>query len=574
MIFDILHPEYQNSLQNWSKWRLTYEGGEAFKNTYLRQLSAREDLSDFADRKSVTYSPSFAKAGINEVKDSIYQRMRDISRTGGSRSYQDAIDGRSGGVDLEGSSMNYFMGCEVLPELLVMQKCGIYVDMPPLQGESLAINQNIRPYIYKYNVEDIRNWICDEGQTSNEFVSVLLEESVQTFDNRTGFPTGVRSRLRHVWKDVNGQVWACFYLDEEAGPCMVDVNNQPIQEPIPLKINKIPFTIASISESLMTDVADYQIALLNLASTDMSYALRSNFPFYTEQYDARADSSHLKPAGDTGEQEVKVGVSKGRRYPKGMERPDFINPSSEPLKISMEKQAQLKSEIRELLKLTISNLRGPKMASAESKKEDNRSLETGLSYIGLELENVERRIAEFWAMYENDSAIATVNYPEEYSLESEEERRAEVKDLTDTMFTVPSPTYQKQIAKRISRLQLGREISRETLETIDKEIDSATTMTSDPDVVRTDVEAGLVGLETASKIRGYPDGEVEKAKKDHADRLARIAAAQSDPSNNPGARGNTAADSNPGQSAKDEKAASRDTAKKDTTADNTRGKGK
>ena len=33
---------------------------------------------------------------------------------------------------------------------------------------------------------------------------------------------------------------------------------------------------------------------------------------------------------------------------------------------------------------------------------DNQGLEAGLSYIGLVLESAERRIAEFWAAYEDE----------------------------------------------------------------------------------------------------------------------------------------------------------------------------
>ncbi len=48
------------------------------------------------------------------------------------------------------------------------------------------------------------------------------------------------------------------------------------------------------------------------------------------------------------------------------------------------------------------------------------------------------------------------------------------------------------------------------------------------DIIKTDLESGLVGTELASKIRGYPPGEVEKAKLDHAERIERIALSQAE----------------------------------------------
>ena len=85
-------------------------------------------------------------------------------------------------------------------------------------------------------------------------------------------------------------------------------------------------------------------ALLNLGSSDVSYALNSNFPFYTEQTDGRAGGASLKPiesengtasAGgkpSAGNRDIKVGVTKGRLYPLKAERPGYIAPPSEPLR--------------------------------------------------------------------------------------------------------------------------------------------------------------------------------------------------------------------------------------------------
>jgi hypothetical protein len=570
IISQLFHPDYIAATADWAKWRLTYTGGQAFVDMYLRKLSKREDDDDFADRKAVTYCPAFAKVGLNEIRDAIYQRTCAITREGGSKTFNDAIAGLSGGVDLEGSSMNYFMGCKILPELLAMSKVGIYVDMPPLIGESVAANSNLRPYVYMYPIEDIHCWINDESATNSDFSAVLLEDRSQVFDEVTGFPFDVETRYRFLKKDENGRVWASFY-NAKGEP--VDQFGRPDGIPIQLNVTRIPFLVVEISESLLTDVADYQIALLNLASTDMSYALKANYPFYTEQRDVRTGSEHLKIVSEGQEQkteEVKVGVTRGRRYPKGLDRPGFIHPSPEPLRVSMEKQEQLKEEIRLLLKLTISNLKAPR-ASAESKQEDAGSLESGLSYIGLALEMAERKIAEFWAMYEGAKTVATVSYPENYSLRSEQDILKEVDSLEGIMSKIPSLTFQKSLAKRIASLVLGTKVARETMVTINSELDKAPAIVADPKVIAQDVETGLLGLDLASQIRGYPKDEVAKAKKDHAERLARIAISQSE---NPAARGNPDLSGNPGQAAKDEKTESRDTTTDDTVTDKTRGEGR
>ena len=96
----------------------------------------------------------------------------------------------------------------------------------------------------------------------------------------------------------------------------------------------------------------------------------------------------------------------------------------------------------------------------------------------------------------------------------------------------------------------------------------------DPDVIRLDHEAGFVSTESASLARGYPEGEVEQARKDQAMRLTLIAEAQSTGGmQNAAARGVPDADSNQ-DSGKDEKELSRQTDNQATTKDRTRGDAK
>jgi hypothetical protein len=112
--------------------------------------------------------------------------------------------------------------------------------------------------------------------------------------------------------------------------------------------------------------------------------------------------------------------------------------------------------------------------------------------------------------------------------------------------------------KEIASITMGYKVSEETLKKIHKEIDSNAILITDPDVIAQDIEQGLVSLETASKARGYPEGEVESAKKDRADRAAAVALAQSKavaavPAANSAARGDKVGSSDPNFQAKGEK---------------------
>ncbi len=587
-IADLTHPAYDRSLADWQKWRDTYESGSWFIEKYLEKFTAREDDNDFKRRKRITYNPAFAKAAVDEIKNSIFQRLVDIVRIGGSKSYQEAVKGKLGGVDLLGSSMNSFLGRKVLPELLSMARVGVFVDMPELSGITLAENQGKRPYLYTYKTEDIRTWRFDEYDCQSEYSSILLRDYVLEYDAELNMPIGETVRYRHLWVE-DGRVHCRFYGNEgipQGGNESYLTPGNPVgpeqPPPIVLNIDRIPFVVIEISASLLTDVAPYQIALLNMASSDLNYVLQSNFPFYTEQFEPNRATQYTRPegsgtaadAGDAAAKEIKVGTSRGRRYPKGLDRPMFIAPPSDPLKTSMEKQEQMKAEIRQLVHLAVANLQ-PRDASAESKGMDNEGLESGLSYIGLELEHAERRIADYWAMYEG-AAVPTVNYPEKYSLRSESDRREEATGLAELLQTVPSESYRKEVCKRLAQVLLGNKVSTESMTKIAKEIDAAQGVTAEVDVIAKHVEIGILDLELAAKLCGYPEGTVAKATKDHTDRLTRIAESQAEKSNTvaPGARGVGDLADNPAAGGKAEKAASRDTTTDPVAKDKTRGEAK
>ncbi len=575
-INSLTHPDYQHQLHEWIKWRYTYESGTAFIMKYLKQFTNREDPDDFCMRRDMTYCPAFAKAALDEVKNSIYQRMADVSRTGGSKKYQQACNGNNGGVDLCGSSMNYYIGCNVLEEMLKMKKVGVYVDMPSAIGKSQADSINKHPYLYTYITEDIRAWKFDETDDRTQFQSVLLRDHTYEYDEIFGFPVNCVERYRRIWKE-NGIVYFAFY---NGSGDMVDINNQPVTEPTVLNIPVVPFVLFEISDSLMKNIADYQIALLNLASADMIYALKANFPFFIENVDSRTTSPHLRPGADgtaegatnSGSEEIRVGIAKGRRYGKGLNAPAFIHPSSEPMTASMEKQDQLKGEIRQLLALSVANLKGPRMASAESKSKDEASLEAGLSYIGMTLENGERKVAEIWSYYEGEKIVATVSYPQTYTLRTEDDRRTETEQLGKLLPLVPSITYQKTVGKKLATTLLGASSSKEVMSKIYGEIDNSPGFSSDPVTIASDLQNGLVSNETASLLRGYPEGESKKAEKDHENRLKRIQEAQTPKIDQGQARGIQDQGGDP-LAGKDEKKAQKDTTQNDTGKVPVRGKG-
>jgi hypothetical protein len=233
-------------------------------------------------------------------------------------------------------------------------------------------------------------------------------------------------------------------------------------------------------------------------------------------------------------EEARPGVSHGRTYDLKAEKPGFIHPSPEPLMASIKLQEKLEDDIRKLVNLAVQNKMGQRAISAEAMKLSDQGLEAGLSFIGLVLESAERSIADSWAAYENKDKsqrkIATIKYPDRYSLKNDEDRIKEAKELAELMYTVPGKEVKKELAKNIVTVLLAGKVPTQTIDKIFKQIDEAGYATSDPEIIIRSVEAGLCGEETGSLAIGFDVGEHIKAREDHVRRATDIAMAQAEAS--------------------------------------------
>lgn len=534
-INELMHPEYVANITNWTRYRLCYEGGDEFISAYLKPFTLKEEAYDFATRKDMTYAPTYAAAMVDDVKNSIALRMCDVTRSKLPVSMRQPAEGKEGGIDGEGSSLNSFIATKILPELLAMGKVGIFVDNVDLpQNATKADVLGKHPYAYIYKAEDIRSWAYNKNK---QLTALVLRSKVDVADPATGVITGTATIYSH-FQLVEAGVTVAHY-DADGEPFM-DADHRPMTVMLPA----IPFIIAKLPKSLMKDVCRHQIALLNLASSDLNYAIKSNFPFYVEQFDAAIEMAFMKrsehtfsensAAGSASEEAISkvhavpIGGTDGRRYPMGAERPGFIHPSPKPIELSMKKQDAIIEEIRRLVNLSIMNL-APQHASEASKRYDDRSLEAGLAYIGLILQKTEYDIVNGWELYDESSDSDTqIKYPATYNLKSSEGRLDEAVKLISAIPKVASELARKEMMKQAIKLLLGAYKTDSELEPYYEQIDALEVVIVDPDVLTFDVENGLVSDALASKLRGYPSDQVEQARKDHAERLARLVIAQSE----------------------------------------------
>ena len=479
----------------------------------------------------------------------------------------------------------------------MMGRVGVFVDNSVATGPTIADARGTRPYLYPYQVEDILSWACTRPDAPSEYQAVLLRDTCMNYDQSTLLPFQSYERLRLIWINQDTGLVNLQFYSTSGDP--IDRDGNP-GGPIELELTRIPFVMMDLGDSLLKDICNHQIALLNLLSSDVNFALKANFPFYIEQRDMRAVGSHLKQsanpdgtpaAGGQGghDNEITIGATRGRAYDIKANPPAFINPSSDPLKASMALREEIATEITRLVNLGVEGL--ATRMSAGSTQIDTQGLEAGLSYIGLVLEGAERKIVEFWAAYEDRVAsrqqIATVKYPDRYSLKTDKDRIDEATLLSKLMSSVPGQTVKREISKSITQALLGGKVGVETIAKVNQEIDDSVYTTSDPNTILAAVELGLCGEQTGSMALGFSKDEHIQAKKDHAERAARVAQAQASvkgtgPSaggelgmmgGDPAARGVPDLSANPTTASRQEKQQGRDRTLHDSKRRRVRGQG-
>lgn len=546
-LIDMRHSDYVNNYSEYVRRRILWEGGTDFINQYLVKFTDKETDTDFNNRLAISYNPSCAEPLIKGSLANLILNLGEATRIG-EKKYLNCCSGLNGGVDNAGSTMLSFIIEKVLMEACFLGKVGIYVDNYIKESEVRTLEDN-HPYIYIYQAEDILSWRYN--YTLRSFDTLLLRASESEI-NADGLPSqNIIYTYRYYALTPEG-VSVSFY----------DSNGILVSESF-LDLNIIPFYMVDLGKSLLNNLDGYQIALMNIASSDLNYILKANFPFYTEQYNPKAELTTIKKIDEDGnviaDKKIEVGPTKGRRYPFGLERPGFINPSSEPILASMEKQKAMRQEMLDIVTYNLSNLPGTNEFNVES----------GLSLIGNKLEAAEKFICDLWHIYTQSSAQHDVIYPKSYDLKNSEDIREECNSLITLSTKVPSITFKRAIYKTVSNMLLTNKLPVSSLARIENEIDQSTVFEANAEIIQKDHESGFVSTEFASSLRGYPSGQVEQAKKDHAERLARISIAQTDP-----VRGVADTIDTPGIQARSEKLISRQVDEDESTKSKQRGKGK
>ena len=541
-IIDLRSPGFVRDIAYWQTWREAVAADADYVEAQLIRQPG-ESLKEFKNRKACTPHPAYIGATLREILVNIYTHMDSVIRTGGANSFQAAIHGRGNGVDGAGTSLNYFMVMLVLRELLMMRRVGVFVDRHPLPpGATRQDAADNPPYMYVYTAEQILAWALRPGHMVPD--EILLRREVPVYLENTQLVTTMTTEYVHG------------YMSREPSEVIFDIYNQTGEQTARYTqtFPTLPFVLLEIPESIVAPVLGHQAALLNLGSSNIAFAMASNLAVYTEQTDmawlmaqlrqAELTQNDLDSADSTDSNanvasQVKVGLNYGRRYAQHTDRPEFIVPDNENLERTQKLYTLLREDIRQLMLLTVESLTSRGQLTATSLIQSQAAVSNGLTALAGILERVEVQLSRMWSDYEDEPHTFAVKYPREFHVLTPADRNAQVAALNDQRKLVPSRTFQELVTLRIAQMVLGPQIAAEEKTEIQTQISQAPILTSDPDVLNQLVDAGTCPREYAAQALTLPTDAAEKANTEHADRLARIAAAQSDAAGASTARGNS-----------------------------------
>jgi hypothetical protein len=481
---------------DWSEWRYCYYGGKQFRDKYLVPFSDRETAEEFARRKSLTPIPTYAKKEINRVRNTLASRLPDVIRKGGNVQWRSAIDGKGRGVDLRGASMNGFTSKLTIPEMLVMQQFGVYVDAPSGNfARKSDVPKDFSPFLRPFTVENFRAEPAPAEHPS-DWLAVTLRIVTPSYNPKTR-TTSHDTVYRHYWISDSGE--AVTQDTSESGKELSSVRG--------LGRPNIPFVVYDGNESLMAEACSYQITALNMISVDSNYAVDSNFAFMVKKQ-SRSMPTHLDE-----EKEAQVGRGKGLLYED--QPPAFISPPTSPMQISLALRKEMKEEVREIIT-------GILMSAG-----DDGTLEAGLAFYGDRLAQGEDRIWDHWTSYGATPSI-TVSFPDTWSMKTDAERIEEANAWVDLMNKLPGQLGRRYAGKEAYDRAFRGTLNRKELDAVKAQVDEVPYTTADPDVVIKAKEQDIVSVETAAQALGFNPGEGDAAAKDADERAKRAAESMAD----------------------------------------------
>ena len=478
-IIDKKHPYYEQLRDYWLFWSAAYQGvdellklrnyfnnnrrnmieNDYYTNTLelsILQRNRRESLEDYDQRVKTAYGFDYSKSIVDMF--SLYLFEKEPKRSFDTLANDELLQMFMDDCDLYGTDFDTWI-VEQSRMASINGTVGILVDSPSIDIFSRAeqIKNNVYPYVVTYSPENILFWTYDrDANTKRPYLSNLVLQD------------GVR---RVHWTREKIDVYEQKNEGDEYEIVESNVN----------EINEIPFfwlengkgKLKDMGVSDLTTVARIDLSIIENLSQVEAVIKYAAFPLLRLAKEQTGMSD-----------EVEVGPSAVIEFDPEGEKPDWLEPQ---IKSVIDAMLEWLNRKEEAIYQT-ANVGGistttstSREMSGEAYKQRFRMLNAKLASKAEKIEEAELKIIYFWLKWqglEDKYQNVHIEYPRDFNTSELE------KDLLNLMTSkqmIRSELFKKEVEKLAARTILER-ASDETLQSIDEEIDAATTVIKETNI--------------------------------------------------------------------------------------------
>ena len=258
-ITEARHPEYTEKVLQWDKYKLAYLANDEYYTTTVDKFSSKEPEKQYNTRVKRAYNALPCKGYISKLQNMTFRKRFDYKYKASDTEIDQLVQTN---VDGKGTSLFNFHVGTVLKWLATYGEYYIYTAMPSFEGELTREQQQqagIFPYLVGVHPQNVVAWRYKEGSQS-EFAQLLMKTTDQKID-KFGF-TQFDTVFMLYTEDM-------IYKYDTQGEILEEYTNT---------IGKVAFSKISIGESFLSDIVRIAAAAVNLASGNLNFLEKSNFP--------------------------------------------------------------------------------------------------------------------------------------------------------------------------------------------------------------------------------------------------------------------------------------------------------
>jgi len=413
-----------------------YTGKGGFLSGAYLVRHDRETDGKYAERQALAEYPNYTRKIINIYSGFLYQRQP--SREGSDTYALFSANADGAGANLDMAMLNY--------QRLAMILGTVYVIVDKPSDPALTRMDEKLPYLAVRYPGDVARWEMDP---TGKLTSITFAERVQV----SSFQTLIRYRTFTVdgWsvhEDINGQ--------SVIGQGAHDLGRVPVvrlHSTIPL----LPTDLRSTPWS--HDITQANWSLFNQLSEMRELFRKQTFSILILPVTTDEEAQRLTGLTVSTENAITYNPTDGGK-------PGYIAPPPEPVQLYQDSIGKTIERIYELSNL---NFVAGVRTSGVAMQYEFQQLNQSLVDMAMLAERAEMEIAELVSGWQGEAWNGLVSYPRDFNIS---DLTAELQEALDAQTLDISPTFMREIKKRLARRMLGHTVKAATMERIDQEIES------------------------------------------------------------------------------------------------------